>query len=154
MLMDIFKQVDKKGQLKVKSQLSQIFKEYNPQFTCHYADGDRVDIDMVMDYDDHLITYNFECKDRTYNHNWFNGEWFIEEDKWAELDKKGNNSFYANTFKDNYLVIWKVSDLKKEELKSEYRLLPATTINFTHKVPKLVYLLPVEKAVYCQPINP
>ena len=75
----------------------------------------------------------------------------IEEHKYNELMNREGKVFYVNTFGDDYIAFWDLKKINKSELRTEYKLLPRTTVEDRGKVEKLVYYLPIDKAVYAKP---
>lgn len=140
---------DEKGQNKVIEQLDKIFSGHTHTYTQHVYDYGRIDIEMS--FNDKNLTYFFEAKDRGYNHNAFGGEWLIEEHKLKELTNK-ENSFYINTFKDNWLCVWNLSNINIDEIKSEIRYLEKKHLEPEKgKEYRKVYFLNVKDCCYSQP---
>lgn len=150
--MDKFQIFDKNGQQKVVNQLQRIFTNHKLDVNQHFVDKSTVDIDMVVTTPlGHKYKYWMEAKDRTYSHTAFGGEWMIEEHKYNELLNREGKVFYVNTFGDDYIAFWDLKKINKSELRTEYKLLPRTTVEDRGKVEKLVYYLPIDKAVYAKP---
>ena len=148
--MDKFQKVDKYGQGKVISQLVKIFNGKSLDFSQHYIDKSTVDIEMKVTTTNNVYNYVIEAKDRYYHHDAFNGEWMIEKAKYDELMKKEGKAYYANTFNDDYLVVWDLNKLDITELKKEVKELPYITLSPEFgKKQKEVYYLPIDKACYC-----
>lgn len=148
--MNQYAKADKKGQTILVDQLEKIFDGYTVNIDQHYIDKSTVDIDMyVTSSDGNTYEYSIETKDRQYDHTSFGGEWLIEEHKINELKNKKGKPLYANTFKDNWLCLWDLNKLDLNELRSEYRWLPKSTVEVQKgKSWKKVYYLPIDKAVY------
>lgn len=145
--MDNFSKKDKQGQVKVVNQLDKLFSGHTHTFSLHYIDKARIDIemDLTASTTNNIYHYNIECKDREYNHQAFD-KWMIEEHKINELiNKKG---YYANTYTDDWLMVWDISKLDISTLPSEIKELNKTTVVNTGKNKRKVYYLPTELAVY------
>lgn len=151
--MNKYTNADKKGQTILIEQLNKIFDGYNVDITQHYIDKATVDIDMnVTSTDGNTYEYNIETKDRQYSHTSFGGEWLIEEHKINELKNKKGKALYANTYADDWLCIWDLNKLDLNELRTELKWLPKSTVDIHRgKTWKRVYYLPIEKAVYSSP---
>lgn len=148
--MDKFQKVDEYGQGKVIEQLVKIFNGKSLEFDQHFIDKSTVDIEMKVTTNNNMYNYVIEAKDRYYNHDAFGGEWLIEKKKYDELMKRKGKCYYANTFYDDYLVVWNLNELDITELRKEVKELPYKTLSseFGKKQKEVIYL-PVSKACYC-----
>ena len=144
--MNIYSQMDSYGQVKVIDQLDKIFYAHTVTYTQHITDYCTVDINMNITKGDTQLIYNLEAKDRTYTHNRFN-EWYLQVDKYEELIKRGN-AYYVNTFKDNWLVVWNLSQMDMSQVRMGKEYLWHSTVEKDYKMWKPVYYLPLSKAVY------
>ena len=150
--MNIFNEIDKKGQTKVVDQLTKIFSAYTLTIDQHYIDSSTVDIYVTASTSNNKeYYYVIEAKDRKYNHNQFNS-WIIEDDKKNELLLKTNyKPLYINTFQDNWIGVWDLSQIKFENLQVEKKWLPKNTVIDKGKKYKDVYYLDNYKCVYFKP---
>lgn len=147
------KEADRVGQQKVINELIKLFSGATLNIQQHWVDGATIDIAITATTKNNEYYYIIEGKDRNYNHDSFNGEWFLEKDKYESMMeyRRNNKVLYINTFKDNYMVVWDITKINLDNIKKGTKNLPKCTMYPSEKKEKTVYYLPLTDAIYCQP---
>ena len=148
--MDKFQTYDKAGQIKVVEQLQKIFSAHTLNIEQHFEDKCSIDIYVTATTKTGKERYYaIEAKDRDYTHSSYD-VWFLEQHKYTTLMSEAGkySPLYINTFKDNWMVVWDLSKIDWSNVETSTRTLSKTTVIDKGKQQKMVYMLPVNQAVY------
>ena len=145
---------DKEQKELVKALIVELFKNYDVIFDEENDKNEYADIDILFSVwtkDGYFVRrYAMEIKQRLYDHNDFNGDWFIEVKKYNNLldyQSSGYTSVYLNTFNDNTYAVWDIKDIVKSHKEGDWCIKPHTQADYYEKpVTKHRYTVNIKNA--------
>lgn len=145
---------DKEQKQLVKALIVELFKNYDVIFDEANEENEYADIDILFTAytkDGYFVKkYAMELKQRLYDHNDFNGDWFIEVKKYNNLldyQSSGYTSVYLNTFNDEYFCIWDIKDIVNSHKEGDWCIKPHTQADYYEKpVTKHRYTVNIKNA--------
>lgn len=149
-----FEQADKYGQQLIKPTLQKMFGSCTLIFDEERETTDKCDLYFTAVTNTQQVSYRVECKHRSYPSTQFE-YWFLEKNKHDKLQdeyKKGNRTYYLNSFSDGKLAIWQIGGKRYEDW--FYQSLPWHSVKDDGKKQKLIHNLSLQDAVVvCNIIN-